>query len=178
MGKAKQAAQTEIDKYREKLLTNPVTFATRLDAVREDLRQRSEVLFIDRDLTEHDVSIDDDVRQTETDRIDEMILRVGKRIDDLDAQIAAHKKAHPDLDLQRKIAEAAGTSVSLAAGAKPNRQMRRDAERLHRQQEKRLAGKQPEHDQPEHNHPPQTMTAPEAPPSAEEAPTAEGAAEE
>jgi hypothetical protein len=116
----RQATPKAIEAYREKLLTNPVTFGARLRAVREDLRARSEVLFIDRDLTADDKAVDEEGRTAEFERIDEQILRVGARIDDLDQQIEAHNKAHPDAELAAKLMEAP------PPGAAMNRQHRRE----------------------------------------------------
>lgn len=130
----KRATPKAIAEYREKLLTNPVTFGQRLQQVREDLRARSEVLFIDRDLTEADKAIDEDARTTELDRLDEMILRVGARIDDLDKQIEAHNKAHPDAELAAKLMP----QGTMAGSPAVSRQQRRALERTKAKAEKNL----------------------------------------
>ena len=140
----RQATPKAIEEYRTKLLTNPVTFGARLRAVREDLRARSEVLFIDRDLTADDQAVDEEGRTAEFERIDAQILRVGARIDDLDAQIEAHNKAHPDAELLAKIGPQGLQAPSGAMSV--SRQTRRAMERAQVKAQRRMPAEKPESD--------------------------------
>jgi hypothetical protein len=99
----RQATPKAIEAYREKLLTNPASLLKNMRRTRETLRERSEQVFIERDLTASDKAVDEDTRKAEFERLDEQILRVGARIDDLDKQIEAHNKAHPDAELAAKL---------------------------------------------------------------------------
>ena len=154
----RQATPKAIAEYREKLLTNPVTFAARLRAVREDLRARSEVLFIDRDLTADDQAVDEETRTAEFERIDEQILHVGARIDDLDKQIEAHNKAHPDAELAAKLMPQ-GTPAPMNLTRQQRRAIQRQAAKAATKDVNAAGDAKP---------------VPVAEPTAEEAPEAEG----
>ena len=98
-----------IEKYREALLTNPETFRAKLEKVREDLRDRSELMFIERDLSEADpipdpVDENDQVaiaheerRARERQQIDNMIISIGQRVEAIDEVLAADKKSQKEL---------------------------------------------------------------------------------
>ncbi len=162
----KIATPKAIEAYREKLLTNPATFGQQLRRVRENLRERSEVLFIDRDLTATDKAVDEETRTAEFERIDEQILRVGARIDDLDDQIEAHNKAHPDAELAAMIRPPGVPSVQA-----PKRQVRRAMER---EQAKAAAKAPPAEGTPSLEPDSNAKPAPVPEPVAEETPKAEG----
>jgi hypothetical protein len=100
-----------IEKYREKLLTNPDTFRAKLEKVREDLRDRSELMFIDRDLADAD-NIEDlseaqiERRDKELTSMDNMIISIGQRVEAIDEVLAADKKSQAELFTLGKKAKA------------------------------------------------------------------------
>jgi len=140
----RQATPKAIAAYREKLLTNPASLLTNMRRTRETLRERSEQVFIDRDLTTTDKVIDDDVRKEELERLDEVILRVGSRIDDLDKQIEAHIEEHPDAELLAKIGPQGLQAPSGAMSV--SRQTRRARERAQVKAQRRMPAEKPESD--------------------------------
>ena len=106
-----------IEKYREALLTNPETFRAKLEKVREDLRDRSELLFIERDLSEADplpeheegdgaAAAREERREKELEQIDNMIISIGQRIEAIDEVLAADKKSQAELFTLGKKAKA------------------------------------------------------------------------
>ena len=92
-----------IEQYREKLLTNPETFRTKLEKVREDLRERSELIFIEHDLSAADVPPEDETeaqaerRKTEKKQIENMIISIGQRIEAIDETLEEDKKSQKNL---------------------------------------------------------------------------------
>lgn len=92
-----------IEQYREKLLTNPETFRTKLEKVREDLRERSELIFIEHDLSAADTPPEDETeaqaerRSTEKKQIENMIISIGQRIEAIDETLEEDKKSQKNL---------------------------------------------------------------------------------
>lgn len=142
-----QPTPEAIQKYRDMLLTNPTTYRQKLEQGREAYRSRVEGLFIDRDLTEQDQTLDEDARKQELERIDGLIFQTGGRIEAIDAKIAEHDKEHPP------------------AGPQLSRKQRRELER----RGVNLRQVDPMQPRPIHVHPSEepALTEPAEPPEAE-----------
>lgn len=103
----KRPTAAALQQYREMQLTNPDTFKQKLEAVYEELRSRSESLWIDHDLTQGDEALNDSVREAETERLEVMIAQVARRMEAIKVALDEEKEAVQGLyTLNRKARRA------------------------------------------------------------------------
>lgn len=93
----KAPSSAAIEEYRKRILTNPETFRRQLEKVREELRSRCELFFIERDLTIADESQDKDQGDRDLEKLDRLIMSFGQRIEAIDETLDADEEAQKEL---------------------------------------------------------------------------------
>lgn len=81
-----------IERYKEVILSNPVTYVQQLLSVREQTRQQGELAFMRKGFAEQAEYETDEQRATTIAQVDQQIVNIGGQIDWLDGELAAHKE--------------------------------------------------------------------------------------
>ncbi len=92
----KQASPEEIERYREKILTNPITYVGNLQEARERLRRTGELAFMQKAIAEQQDYPDSDAgkkgREDAVLQANLGIINIGKQMDWLDEELEAYSE--------------------------------------------------------------------------------------
>lgn len=121
----KQASPEEIERYREKILTNPVTYVGNLQEARERLRRTGELAFMQQAISEQQDYPDSDAgRKAKEDAVglaNRDIISIGKQLDWLDEELEIYKETVEMLEQ--------GQNQMPRHTQPPNRRTRRERDR-------------------------------------------------
>jgi hypothetical protein len=89
----KRPTEAALQQYREMMLTNPDTFKQKLESTYEELRSRSEAIWIELDLTKDDETMTQQVRDAQIERMELTIAQIARRMEAIRTSLDEEKDA-------------------------------------------------------------------------------------